>query len=283
MTELGKLLQQTRKRKKYSLDKVNKLTRLSLKYIKALEESDSSVFPAEIYHKSSLKNYAKFLELDIDEVLELYEKEKTGVQYELFSEEEINKQIVKKDNNKTKVKKKPTVQVQQSKEEKTEEIKETEESENKEQETEVKENTKKVSFVSQIAGIIVLFLCLFVLINFFVIKNKSNKIEQPEEVKPVGISNVREEIIDTSIAKQLLEIEAEQDSWVRIFADGNQIFEGILHFGQQQKCFADDNFTIRIGNVDNVKVSFNGKPADILTGAKADRTNTLTFKKDTEI
>ena len=80
--------------------------------------------------------------------------------------------------------------------------------------------------------------------------------------------------------KQLLDIEALKDTWIKVFSDGNQIFEGVLLSGQQQTCYANNDFTIRIGNVENLKLSFNGKPIDINVGAKEDKTNTLTFKKD---
>ncbi len=284
MTELGKLLQQTRKKKKYSFEKIHSATRISQRYIKALEESDSKVFSAEFYHRSTLKNYAKFLGLDINEVLKLYEQEKNEIQYDLFSDDEINKQ--KKDNKKSSSK---SVN-------KTNDVCENK---NESKENKIKKWFSQSYFVKLISIIIlcVVFVGLLIIINIFVSKKVPTKTNVQDNSAPVvaivntndsGDDNIKEEpvkpvpapVIKKETTKQLLDIEALKDTWIRVFSDGNQIFEGILLSGQQQTCFANNSFTIKIGNVENLKISFNGKPVDINVGAKEDKTNTLTFKKD---
>jgi len=271
MTELGKLLQQTRKKKKYSFDKIHNVTRISQRYIKALEESDSKVFAAEFYHKSTLKNYAKFLGLDINEVLKLYEQEKNENQYDLFPNEEINEQ--KRNNKKPSLKNK----TDNTCEDRTEKNKIW---------------MHKSYFVKLISIIVlcILFVGLLIIINIFVSKSMMAEVEVQDILSPVAVNeNINDNVEKSSVSayetkketvKQLLDIEALKDTWIKVFSDGNQIFEGVLLAGQQQTCYANNNFTIKIGNVENLKLSFNGKPVDINVGAKEDKTNTLTFKKD---
>ena len=284
MTELGKLLQQTRKKKKYSFEKIHSATRISQRYIKALEESDSKAFSAEFYHRSTLKNYAKFLGLDINEVLKLYEQEKNEIQYDLFSDDEINKQ--KKDNKKSSPKS-------------INKTSDAHENKNEHKQSKIEKFVSRSYFIKLISIIIlcVVFVGLLIIINILVSKRVSTKTNVQDISVPVVATantndssndNIKEEpakpvpvsVIKKEVTKQLLDIEALKDTWIRVFSDGNQIFEGILLSGQQQTCFANNDFTIKIGNVENLKLSFNGKPVDINVGAKEDKTNTLTFKKD---
>lgn len=401
MTELGKLLQQTRKKKKYSLEEVHKLTKISQKYIKALEESDPSVFPAELYRRSFLKNYAKFLGLNVDEVVKMYEQEKTGVQYDLFSNEEILQQTIDKtkkvdieeikeakhnkiekiaekkasvetatiknetekenkqpeiviaenkevenkqelnDKPKTEIKeetkvktvkrrgrKKQSVKVETKTESETEikaetkeEIKETAvindikedvitqnnveekeitkekiipevKKENKQEDNsvsevkqEVKEENKQEDkpFLFNIKLVLVIIVCIlfvFLLIKCFVDKNTD--VQPKEEVVSDVVVEEQEEQKPESL-KQTVTIDAISDTWIRVIADDVKIFEGFLYTGQQQTCYANEMFNIRVGNADGLKVTFNDKPVDVISLAKEDGTATLILKKDTEI
>ena len=86
----GTILQQARKKKKFSLDKVHKLTKIKTEYLEALENNDVSTFPAELYYKNFLKTYAKFLSLDSVEILKLYEQAKKEEQEDLFKQNNID-------------------------------------------------------------------------------------------------------------------------------------------------------------------------------------------------
>ena len=86
----GKILQQARKKKRYSLDKIHKTTRIKKEFIEGLENDDVSAFPAELYYKNFLKTYAQFLALDPAEIINLYEQAKLEQQEDLFKQNNIN-------------------------------------------------------------------------------------------------------------------------------------------------------------------------------------------------
>ena len=407
MTELGKLLQQTRKKKKYSLEEVHKLTKISQRYIRALEESDASVFPAELYRRSFLKNYAKFLGLNVDEVIKMYEQEKTGVQYDLFSNEEILQQTIdktkkvdieeikearhnkaekmanantatvrvetekqneqpeiviaenkevenKQDLNdkpkneikeETKIKtvkkrgrKKQSVKVETKNEsglETREKIKEpvvindikedviaqnnvekeeiTEEKiiheakkENKqgdnfvsEVKQEVKDDNKQEDetvseikvekkqedkpFLFNIKLVSIIIVCILLVILLIKCSVDKNTDVQPKEEVVSDIVVEEQEEQKPEVVKQTVTIDAIGDTWIRVIADDVKIFEGFLYTGQQQTCYANEMFNIRVGNADGLKVTFNDNPVDVISLAKEDGTATLILKKDTEI
>ncbi|MBR3627939.1 MAG: DUF4115 domain-containing protein [Elusimicrobia bacterium] len=86
----GKVLQQARKKKRYSLDKIHKATRIKKEFIEGLENDNVSAFPAELYYKNFLKTYAQFLALDPNEMINLYEQSKLEQQEDLFKQSNIN-------------------------------------------------------------------------------------------------------------------------------------------------------------------------------------------------
>jgi len=76
MKEIGGILKKARESKKLSIGAVHKSTKIKEAYITALENDDVKAFPAELYYKNFLKNYAKCLDLKADELLEKYESAK---------------------------------------------------------------------------------------------------------------------------------------------------------------------------------------------------------------
>lgn len=72
MGELGELLKEARQQKGLSLEQVEEATRIRRKYLQALEEENFGVLPAEVYVKGFLRNYAQYLDLDVEEVMALY-------------------------------------------------------------------------------------------------------------------------------------------------------------------------------------------------------------------
>ncbi len=96
MIEIGKILKQTRESKKLSTAEIHKITKIKEAYIVALENDDVKAFPAELYYKNFLKNYAKFLDLKADEFLVNYESAKQEQQKNILKEEVKNTAVSKK-------------------------------------------------------------------------------------------------------------------------------------------------------------------------------------------
>lgn len=74
MAELGQLLRQTRESKGLTLADVERVTRIRLSYLEALEAEDFDSLPGSVYVRGFLRNYANFLGLKAEEVLALYAK-----------------------------------------------------------------------------------------------------------------------------------------------------------------------------------------------------------------
>lgn len=67
--EIGRLLQQTRIERGYSLDDIQEETKIQKKFLEAIENEQFELLPGKLYAKLFVKQYAKLLKLDIDEHL----------------------------------------------------------------------------------------------------------------------------------------------------------------------------------------------------------------------
>lgn len=72
MPELGKTLSQARLARGLTLLDVERDTRISRRYLDALEREDFAVFPAPVYQRAFLRTYAQYLGLDANELLRLF-------------------------------------------------------------------------------------------------------------------------------------------------------------------------------------------------------------------
>lgn len=69
---IGERLRNEREKKKISLENISQHTKIVTRYLKALEDEDFTVFPAEVYLRGCLRNYAQYLGLDAEELLRIY-------------------------------------------------------------------------------------------------------------------------------------------------------------------------------------------------------------------
>jgi cytoskeletal protein RodZ len=71
---LGDMLRDARESRGVSLPEAERATKIRLKYLAALEDENISSLPSPVYARGFLRNYAVYLGLDADEVLELFEE-----------------------------------------------------------------------------------------------------------------------------------------------------------------------------------------------------------------
>jgi len=67
---IGQRLKKAREYRNLTFEKVEEATRIRAQYLQALEADDFSVLPSPIQARGFLRNYAQYLDLDIDQVIE---------------------------------------------------------------------------------------------------------------------------------------------------------------------------------------------------------------------
>lgn len=75
MRTVGEILKQARVDKYYSLDEVEKATKIRKELLIALEADDFSKLPPSTFVQGFIKNYAKFLNLNSEKLLAIYRRE----------------------------------------------------------------------------------------------------------------------------------------------------------------------------------------------------------------
>ncbi len=100
-----------------------------------------------------------------------------------------------------------------------------------------------------------------------------------EQLAPrqIASSSPEQEAFESSATKPIsqepivVDVEFVQQSWVRVTADGDQAYEGILQQGTERSWTAQETLTIRAGNAGGVLVTYNrgqakpmGKPGTVV-------------------
>ena len=75
---LGETLRAARERKALSFDQASADTRIRQKFLRALEGADYQALPGAIYTRGFLRNYGEYLDLDVDELVAMYQSERPG-------------------------------------------------------------------------------------------------------------------------------------------------------------------------------------------------------------
>lgn len=73
MDEIGSILREARETKGFTLSDIHEQTRISVKFLKALESGQYDVLPTAASAKGYLRNYARFLGLNPEPILERYD------------------------------------------------------------------------------------------------------------------------------------------------------------------------------------------------------------------
>src|SRR3954452_19408148 len=76
---VGEILQAARERKGVDLHRAERDTKIRAKHLAALESGDYSELPGTVYARGFLRNYATYLGLDAEEVLEDWRFEQEAV------------------------------------------------------------------------------------------------------------------------------------------------------------------------------------------------------------
>jgi cytoskeleton protein RodZ len=75
MKETGQRLKSLREEKGVSLEEVVLATKIKLSSLRAIEEGDQSKLPSKTFIRGFVQSYAKYLEADEDEIMELFQNE----------------------------------------------------------------------------------------------------------------------------------------------------------------------------------------------------------------
>jgi len=234
--DIGGRLKEARRASGLTLEAVEEKTKIRRKYIKAMEEERFEVLPGPVYAKAFLKNYAKFLELDPNEILEVYNQ-----QFAVEQIQGLNKSAPEK-----------------------------------EDEPGFAGRPRYWLYLAAAVVILGLAVSVYYGImkamSHQVNQNKelvqpplssSEQIQTPEGQLPA----VEQEPPAQNYGVDLVLEVKEGKSWIGVQIDGLPAFQGLLYAGQSRSFAAEEEIYVTLGNAGVVEVLYNGENLGLLGGS----------------
>ena len=96
LNKFAQELKESREKADITLQNLSARSRLDIKFLQSIEKGDFSFLP-ELYVKAFIKDYAKFIGLDVNETIKKYEAAKKGIDYNKSKDETETAQTDKKE------------------------------------------------------------------------------------------------------------------------------------------------------------------------------------------
>ncbi len=210
-----------------SLEDVSQLTKISLRYIKAIENDSFDILPGGVYTRGFLRSYARLLGLDPKEIMSGFERQ-DPVEINDLSEDHTPADFNFSSQEPLSVKR-----------------------------------PKKTAYYS--AFVVIVILAGYLLWAGYSYIVKSNNSGQ-EAVKPSNsIERLKEDTqqekttpVNQKGLKVVLDV-TDEKCWMQITTDGITEFTGIVAAGNSISFQANERMKIKLGNAGAVKVTVNGR------------------------
>lgn len=233
MSNLGQILRSKREERGITIKDVEKVLSIRAKYLEALEAGDYEVIPGEVYVKGFLRNYANYLGLNVEEIVQLYKGEKQSE-----ANTETNMMEERSRVSKAKSAKGPGLAL-----------------------------SIGLAVLLFIAGI-----SYFLYPQLIQKKNPDTVQVPPINTAPAPQAPSVQTVPPSNITNQTpqnvkLSVKATADCWMRVLADGTETFEGILKNGDIKTWQAKNKIEIILGNAGGAEITYNDQPQAILGGS----------------
>ena len=287
MKELGVKLRKIREEKDVSLTEIQKRTKIRKKYLVALEEGRVDVIPGKVYLKGFLKSYCRALDLPGDEILAEYnawleeqdnrqedEQERLGVKkeedgfsrfivhltviiivaiiigfsvYNIFWLNSADEDLGLAEISETEITEENGIENDDQGDPEQELANDTEHEDESNNISELEVNDRQLAesmFSPQQLEV-----------------DESALLRQEEPLDTVEEQEIREDIFGFRVI---------EETWARITADGEQVFEGFLAEGDERLFSEIDELRIRFGNAGGIVLIEGDKPTDEPLGQRGE-------------
>ncbi|WP_405384215.1 helix-turn-helix domain-containing protein [Phascolarctobacterium sp.] len=232
---VGTILREARLAKGLSLAEVEKGTSIRSKYLEAVENDAYEITPGEVFVKGMIRNYGNYLGLDGPALVDLYKASAAGK-----SAEDVRSAGIREVE-------KVRLNIQ---------LKDPRDIGSGTGRFEMPELPMKQIAMGAVA-VIVLAAGYFGIpkaIDYFSsLPKNETKAEQQVEVPKAPV------ILD----KVQVEMEAADQCWLEVTADGKEIFAGMLQAKDKKVYEAKDKLIIKYGNIGVMKITVNGEPVNL--------------------
>lgn len=216
---IGEVLRNARLEKGYSFEYLEEATKIRAKYLEALENENFDVLPGQVYAKAFLRTYAKFLELNAEEIINEFSQSTKDTSPVVEMKVHEDEPVVGSKRWKYLVAGLAVVSLLAFN-------------------AVYNANKKPVDNRAEVPNVI----------QKQPAQNanvKNNATKEKEQTKAEGVRIVLK-VTDTQ-------------SWMQVEADGNTVFSGLVAPGEMKDFAAQEKIFLHVGNAGAVEVNVNGK------------------------
>ncbi|HEX2865746.1 MAG TPA: RodZ domain-containing protein [Ignavibacteriales bacterium] len=259
MRKLAEELKENRLKKEITLQQMFVKTRISIKYLEAIENGNFDVLP-EVYLKAFIKSYAAAVGLDEDAIVRKFENAKQGHEYQERQEEEVHHAPKEEKPSQTRHPKKEYVSIDTSAP-----LSEDEASSS---------HSGRGNLILAGVGILLFVVIVAAYFTFFHHSSKEIVTEKPyeeyiENNKP-GTDSTASTAANTltpaatpaaaASDSLTLKVRTKDLTWVKITADSTRVSEFNLQPNTEKDIKAKRNFKVVLGNSNSVQLMLNNNP-----------------------
>jgi cytoskeleton protein RodZ len=230
MASLGQELRRERELRGISLQEIADSTRISLRFLQAVEEDQFERIPGEFFVRAILRSYAKAIGLDEHQVLNRYQETQA---YGEQNREPENENV------------KPARKLPPQ-----------------------QPRGRKKWLVPAIAAVAIIAVGLTLLYVFSPSSGEESPTLQ-ETTLPAGLSvdmpdHPAVEAESEPVTGLLLRMDFTENTWLQVFADGESIWDGTKMTGESLEVKAEREVSLNLGNAGGFGLTINGLPARAL-------------------
>lgn len=229
LEKLGKLLKEKREANGLSIQDVSNILKINPYYINSIENADIKAFPAEVFFKGFIKNYANFLKLDISDA---FKQDSVIEKSETIKDINIKQSSSKSKNDSKKFSIIPV----------------------------------GYAIIGFIVIFIILSWARVVYINnkakSEIEKKQNTSFKTMTTVKELALHEQKKKLLSDSgevKSKEIIIIRAKEDCWVEARTDDTKIYQGLLIGGEERKIAYKKGMYIKLGNAGAVELNVKGE------------------------
>lgn len=253
MQTVGEVLRTEREKRGMTVKDIEAATSIRALYISAIEDNKFSVVPGEVYLKGFIRNYANYLGLNGQEMVEIYRKSQNPPAPVIAQVDQALQQPTSSEQRK---------EARQS--QATSDIK-------------ARDSSSSAKWLAiALASVVIAGAGWWFAIGAG--KPSAPAPQQPVKVAPSApvqppvAPAVPQQQVPVNTKPVALIVKFTDDCWAQVIVDGKEVYEGILKSGESQKWEADQTIVVKFGNAGAVELTHNGRsmgklgaPGDVIT------------------
>ena len=237
MQTVGEILRSEREKQGLTVKDIETATSIRALYIQAIEEGNYSIAPGEVYLKGFIRNYAAYLGLDSQQMLEIYRQSKNPPAPEPEQSEAADS--IKTPDRRRESRANRNVQEAKS-----------------------GQSTSTAKWMGIALGVAIIAGAGWW--YAFAAQKPSNPPQQltpipaPAPVQP-SVSPAAPATPPVKTKPVVITVKITDDCWAQVFADGKEVYEGLLKSGESRTWEADSAIAVKFGNAGAAEFTHNGR------------------------